>query len=151
FPGPSRFMFPAFAKALQFNPLTPYLFSQGAKDEARVRRLIVSTGSMPPVEQIDAYAALLKRPGHVAGALGMMANWDLGGLESALPSLDRRAVLIAAANDRAVPPGDASRIVKRMKNAEHVLVPDYGHLVHEETPEAIAKIVRNHAQAMGLG
>ncbi len=150
FPGPARFMFPAFAKALQFNPLTPYMFAQGASDERRVRRLIVSTGSMPPEEQIGAYAALLRRPGHIAGALGMMANWDLGALERALPSIDQRAVMIAAANDRAVPPGDARRLVSAMKNAEHALVPDCGHLAHEEAPEAIVRIINDKTEAMGL-
>ena len=46
-------------------------------------------------EQMALYARLFARRGHVEAALGMMANWDLPGLEADLPRLATPLTLVA--------------------------------------------------------
>ena len=40
------------------------------------------------------YGQLVRNPGHAAGALGMMANWDLAALWRDLPALKTPLVLV---------------------------------------------------------
>jgi len=71
FSGSAGVMFPIMAKILFYNPLVPVAFARGARNINRVRRLIEQTGSVVPDDTVQQYATLMKRPGHIAGALGM--------------------------------------------------------------------------------
>lgn len=141
FPGVARFVFPAFAKALFLNPFAPYVFAQGGSNEERVRRLIEGTGSSATDGMIDPYAILLRRPGHIEGALRMMASWDLASFQSRLGTFSGKAHLIASANDRAVPPADLDENARHLGGVSHTLFPRLGHLAHEEAPEAFAAAI----------
>ncbi|MBI1391980.1 MAG: alpha/beta fold hydrolase [Alphaproteobacteria bacterium] len=142
FPGPARYIFPAAAKLLFLNPFAPYLFAQRGGTEGRVRRLIEGTGSHLKPDQIAPYATLLRRPGHIEGALRLMANWDLSTLQQRLPEVDAAVHLIASANDRAVPPADLEENRQLVPGATATLLPDYGHLAHEEAPAEFAALLR---------
>ena len=76
------------AKLLFLNPLAPRLFAWSA-DKAAVANLLKGTGSKIGPRGVDLYTRLLHNPGHVAGALGMMANWDLIDLRRDLPRPER--------------------------------------------------------------
>ena len=80
-------VFSPLAKLMASNRLVPYLFSKTAADTARVRRLVASTGSSLDEEGVALYGRLVSDPAHVAGALAMMAHWDLHALAARLPQL----------------------------------------------------------------
>ena len=109
FEGAARFLFPSIAKLLFLNPLAPRVFAWSA-DHAAVAKLLNGTGSKIGRRGVDLYARLLGNPAHVAGAIGMMANWDLTELFRELPRLKSKVVLIVGDNDKAVPPR-AARVV----------------------------------------
>jgi magnesium chelatase accessory protein len=141
FPGAGGHVFPALAKLLFLNPLTPRWFAWQAEERRAVERLIKGTGSTLDETGLDLYACLMRRRGHIAGALGMMAQWDLQGLKRDMPRLKPRLVLASSPNDKAVPPTVARDVA--------VLVPDSvladlgpgGHLAHEVDPSpALAAI-----------
>src|SRR5262249_31561331 len=96
------------------------------------------------------YGKLVSSPAHVAAALQMMANWDLRPLVRELPKLQSGLVLIAASNDRAIPPDVAHRVRELVPQAKLEQVAGYGHLAHEEAPEKIAEIIVDAATAVGL-
>ena len=79
FEGMAGQLFPPIAKLLFLNPFAPRLFAWSADRDA-VARLLRGTGLVDRPRGIDLYARLIRRSGHVAGALGMMANWDLEAL-----------------------------------------------------------------------
>ena len=141
FHGAAGLLFPVMAKFLYYNPLAAYAFSLSAQDIARVRRLVDQTGSDVAEDYVRRYATLMRRPGHISGALGMMAHWDLGTMNSALDALTAPFAFIAGGNDKAVPPADARRAAERAPSGRSILLPELGHLAHEEAPEAIADIV----------
>lgn len=129
------------AKLLSFNPLVPRLFAWRAGDETAVRRLIASTGSTLDARGIALYGRLLRSPQHVTGALAMMANWDLRPLQRDLPRLQVPLLLVAASNDRTLPPQHAQRVRAIVPSAELIELPGLGHLAHEERPDLVAEIV----------
>ena len=131
-------LFPPVAKLMAKVPFVPSLFARRAADAAAVRRLIEGTGSTLDATGAELYGRLLRSPGHAAGALAMMANWDLRPLERDFPRLKTRLTLVAGANDRAVPPGQARRVQALVPGARLVVLDGLGHLAHEERPDVLA-------------
>ena len=145
FPGSTGHIYPALAKLLFLNPLAIEAFAWRARRPGAVARVLESTGSHIDPEGLRCYAALFGATGHVAGALGMMANWNLRPLLDRLPGLPQPLTLIAADNDRAVPPDVALEVRKVAPESLLVRLPGLGHLAHEEAPDRIAEIVRRAA------
>ncbi|WP_416900175.1 MAG: alpha/beta fold hydrolase BchO [Minwuia sp.] len=151
FQGLAGFTFSPVARLLSATSLAPRLFAWGAADPAAVRRLIERMGSQIDREGLVLYTRLLRRSGHVAGAVDMMAGWDLERLARALPSLKPKLVLVAGSRDTAVPPRDAERIRERVPGSELEKLDGLGHLAHEERPDAVAGIVLRHARIGDAG
>lgn len=145
-----RYMFPALARLLFQNPLTPRIFSWRARDPKSVARVIAGTGSKLSDQDMDFYVRLFQDPAHVAAALAMMANWDLPGLERELPKLRTPLVLIAASEDKAVPPEKALEVERLAPNAHFEYVRGLGHLAHEEDPERIGDLIVAIARRYGV-
>jgi magnesium chelatase accessory protein len=87
----------------------------------------------------------VRDPGHIAGALGMMAAWRLDPLLAALPALPVRTLLIAAAGDVAVPPSVSHQAAAQMPRAEVHNMPG-GHLVHEEAEDGLSALILDWLQ-----
>lgn len=148
-PGAASFLFPSMARLLFLNPFTPRLFAWTA-DSAAVRRLIEGTGSRLDPVGLDLYRRLFSRAGHVRGALGMMANWDLDRLHRDLPKLATRTLLIVGGDDKAISPDTAFDLAKRLPDARVKLVRGLGHLAHEEAPERVAEKLLEDARTLGI-
>jgi magnesium chelatase accessory protein len=129
------------ARLLVGLPFVPSLFAWRAADKAVAERLLADTGSRIEAAGVDYYARLFRHSGHLAAALGMMANWDLVPLLRDLPRLAPRLLLVVGAKDRAVPPAQAERVRARLPAARIVTLPGLGHLAHEEAPEEVAALI----------
>ena len=141
FPGPANDLFGPVARLLAGSRLASRAFALLAGSRSSVARLIRSTGSTIDAEGVRLYGVLAANPVHVAGALGLMANWDLRPLMRDLPRLTTRLILVAGDNDRMVPPTEISRIRALVPRAETVWLRGLGHLAHEERPEEIAALM----------
>lgn len=150
FRGVAGLVFPVMARVLTLNPLIPRLFARSAGDPAAVARLIEGTGSRLEPGALALYGRLLARPGHVAGALDMMANWALEPLFADLPKLGVPLELIAGGRDRAVPLAEQRRVAGAVPGASLTVCPDLGHLLHEEDPAAIATLIVAVARRHGV-
>lgn len=144
FPISNSYLRPFFvgaAKLMALNPLTPWLFAMRARDPAAVRRLLDGTGSkMDPADEA-IYRRLAATVSHAAGALGMMAGWDLVAFQNDLPKLGTPLWLVVGEADAMVPPARAAGVARRAKSARVVRLPGLGHLAHEEAPELIRKLI----------
>lgn len=149
FPGMAGILFPGMAKVLFLNPVTPRVFAWSA-DRSAVERLIRGTGSRLTHEGIDLYRRLFRRTGHVAGALGMMANWNLDALDRDLPRLAVPTLLVAGADDKAILPETAFLVRDRLPDARVETMRGLGHLAHEEAPERVAALLLREAEAAGV-
>jgi len=141
-------LFSPVARLMAGAPLVPRLFAWRAADPAVLRRLLDGTGSTLDARGQALYARLVSNPGHAAGALAMMARWDLQALQRDLPRLRAPLHLVVGANDRTVAPAQAHSVLALLP--PHPLtrvttLPGLGHLAHEERPDLVADIV---AQAL---
>jgi magnesium chelatase accessory protein len=146
FEGAAGVLFPLLAKLLAINPLTVPLFTMGTRDPARARKLLEGTGSRIDDEGLALYHRLIRDPDHVAGALAQMAAWRHVGLRGEMAAaLDRSALFLAGGRDRTVPPKVSRDLVARLRAAGRaarmVEMPELGHLMHEEAPEAVARAI----------
>jgi magnesium chelatase accessory protein len=146
FDRPISQLFSPLAKMLALNPLVPRVAAWRAANPAAVERLIRNTGSKLDAAGIELYRRLFRSPEHIAGALGMMANWDLSSVVRDLPRLAIPLVLIAGSNDLAIPPDEAATICKLTSKARTEVLSGTGHLAHEEAPAAVAEIVLRAAR-----
>jgi magnesium chelatase accessory protein len=131
-------------------PLVPDLFVWRARDPKMVNRLLTGTGSRLDAEGTALYTKLVRVPGHAAAALRMMANWELAPLLADLPALPPKLLLVAAQQDRAIPPADAARVASLVPGAELLSVPALGHLSHEEDPAGATAIILAFARRLGV-
>ncbi|MCX8100630.1 MAG: alpha/beta fold hydrolase [Geminicoccaceae bacterium] len=144
-------IFSPMAKFAAASEFVPRLFAWHARiDPSMVAHLLRDTGSRLDSRTIEFYARLARAPGHVAGALAMMAGWDLDGLARDLPRLATPLLLLVGRNDRTVPPAAARRVEALVPTAELLYVPGLGHLAHEEAPETIAAAILERARALGI-
>jgi magnesium chelatase accessory protein len=130
--------------------LAPRLFARLGASPAGLDRLLRGTGSTIGTEGRRGYATLVGNAGHVAGALGMMANWDLAPLERELPRLPCPLLLIVGARDTTVPPDEAQRVRERMPDAVVETLAGLGHLAHEERPDLVAARIVGFAARSGI-
>ena len=135
-------VFSPLARLLAANRLVPYLFSWGATDPGRVRRLVAGTGSSIDDAGVELYARLVRDPAHVAGALAMMAHWDLRELAAALPTLRIRVQLLVAERDKTLPPEHSQRVAALLPHASLETLAGLGHLAHEEDPQQVYGRIR---------
>ncbi|WP_281683510.1 alpha/beta fold hydrolase BchO [Thalassobaculum salexigens] len=150
FAGVAGRLFSPLAKLMAINPVTPGFLSWRLSRPEAFGRLIASTGSSVDPSSAALYRRLASSPRHVAGALGMMANWDLRRLARELPELGIPLLLVAAAGDRTVPPGQAADLAGRIPSARLETLPWGGHLAHEERPAEIAALIRRVARESGV-
>lgn len=155
FSGLAGLIFPPVARLMAATPLAARLFARRSWEHAAVERLIAGTGSRLTPRQLALYRRLLRDPAHAAGALGMMARWDLNPLQRGLAAWRTPLALIVGARDAAVPPEDARRLMRRLPPGVPCsldLLPDGGHLVHEEQALEVARrVVRALDLARGPG
>lgn len=150
FRGVAGTLFSPLARLMARNRLVPRLLAWRAVDRLLVERLLWGTGSALDDDGIGLYARLLRSPGHVAAALGMMANWDLPALERRLPQLTVPLTLMAADNDRTVSPADARAVARRVPGAAVEAIPGLGHLAHEQQPMLIVDRLLDLARGDGV-
>lgn len=147
--GLAGLVFAPAAKLLAMNPLVPHFFAWRAADRVVLERLLASTGSRVDEKSHAHYGQLIAHPSHVAGALAMMAAWDLPALQADLPRLQTPLHLLVGAADATVPPEDAVRVQALCPGATRQLLPGLGHLAHEEKPELVAQALLARLSAAG--
>lgn len=146
-PSLARHVFPPLARLMAASPLLPQIAAARAARPAALGRLIASTGSQLSSDDVERYRRLLSQPGHVRGALDMMANWRLDELIAALPGLRTALWLAAGTADGTVPCGQSERLARSLTGARFVPLQSLGHLAHEEAPEIVCQLIEALAKA----
>lgn len=140
-------VFSPLARLLAANELVPRLFAWNASRQAVLRRLIAGTGSHLDAEGLRLYGRLVGDAGHAAGALRMMAAWDLQPLAVRLSQLSVPLHLVAGARDRTLPHDHSERVQRAVPGARLTVLEGLGHLAHEEDA---ARVLAAMAPALAL-
>jgi pimeloyl-ACP methyl ester carboxylesterase len=137
------------ARVLAGSAMVPRLVARFARTKGMVERMIADTGSSLEPDGIELYRGLVCSPGHVAAALAMMAGWRLERLAAELPRLTPRLLLVAGSNDKTIASTDAERVQAMVPAARSVIMPNLGHLAHEERPQDVAGLMIEFARELG--
>ena len=147
FPGLAARIFPALARALFVNPFAPHLFAQLARTPGETARFLErSTGSRIDADGVRCYERLFATAGHCAGAITMMAAWDLDALRRDLPRLAVPLLLVHGDGDTAIPIATAHAAAALVGDGRVTPLAGLGHLAHEEQPDAVAALIRTFAE-----
>jgi magnesium chelatase accessory protein len=144
--GPVGRLFLPLARLLVVNPFVPPAFALSTRVPSVAKRLIDSTGSRIDALGQRCYAHLMADPAHAAGALKLMASWDLQPLADALPRWRTPLLLVAGAGDRTLPAAHSRRVQQAVGGAARfVELPGLGHLAHEEDAQALLDALPRNA------
>lgn len=150
FPGLAAKIFPGLARMLFVNPLAPHIFAGIARQRGEAGRFLArSTGSTIDAAGADFYGRLFSTPAHCAGAISMMADWNLDSLARDLPRLAVPLLLVHGARDAAIPLASVQAAARQVAGAALTILPELGHLAHEEQPDVLTNIITNFAHNFG--
>lgn len=129
------------------NPLTAQFLSLQARFTPAAGMLLRATRS--PIDNAGraCYEALFRDPGHVAGALGMMANWDLEPLARRFAEIRVPVTLLAARDDDMVPAFVSKQAAQALPRGEYLEFPSGGHLLHEVQAGEVAASITGRCSA----
>jgi magnesium chelatase accessory protein len=131
---------PVIAPLATSGPVTQ-LLAYIAGNTGMVDQLLDSTGSHIPQAQRTHYRALFRRPEHVQGAMGFMAAADL----PALLEKGRRTVtpihFLLGEQDPWVRAAPLRDVIRKYFPAATTLMWPGGHLIHEERPGDVARMI----------
>lgn len=147
FAGLAGIAYPALAKLLFLNPFSISILARKTAVPGAVKRLIKGTGSSLDEAGLGFYERAFRTKRHIAAASGMMAHWDLRALKGDLPRLKTPLTLVCGENDRAVPLGVATDVMKLVPHATMRVLEGLGHLAHEESPGRASDVI---FEAVGL-
>jgi magnesium chelatase accessory protein len=139
--GPAFQLLKPLTRLLAGSDYMAALLSRRGGQLASIRRVIERTGSTLDPRGLELYARLVSDPSHVAGALAMMAGWDLRTLLRDLPKLRQPLALLVGMSDSTISPAEADRVQSLVPNARIVRLWGLGHLAHEERPEQVAHVI----------
>ena len=146
FPGLGAKLFPTLARLLFVNPFAPHFFARLGRTSGETARFLVrSTGSHIDAAGVQFYERLFSTSDHCAGAITMMADWNLESLKRDLPRLQTRLLLVHGENDSAISLSAAQDAAAMVEGATMIPLAGLGHLAHEEKPEDVAAIIRDFA------
>jgi magnesium chelatase accessory protein len=150
FAGIAQHLFPTMAKLLFVNPFAPHIFASVARGPGAVERFLTrSTGSKIDARGLAAYARLFGTSAHCAGAIGMMADWDLVPLKRDLPNLAVPMLVMGGEKDVAIPVSAILESAALIPRTTIEIVPDTGHLLHEEHPAHTVERILSFARTCG--
>ncbi|MEM1153440.1 MAG: alpha/beta fold hydrolase BchO [Pseudomonadota bacterium] len=149
-PGLARKLYPGAARLLAALPGVPKLVARHGSQKPVIQQLLRQTGSAVSERYVDHYQTLVGSAAHVNGAIQMMANWNLDTLEQELTKLSPALYLLACKNDKAVPFAQAARLKVQLPQADLRVLPELGHLGHEEDPEQFARLIIDIARPHGV-
>lgn len=147
FPGLAARLFPALAKVLFVNPFVPAIFARMARGSGETERFLErATNSRIDAAGLCCYATLLGNAEHCAGALSMMANWDLAALQDVLPTIHAPVLLAHGTRDGAVPLESVREACRLLPDCRVEPLEGLGHLAHEERPGEAAALILQFAR-----
>jgi magnesium chelatase accessory protein len=124
FPGLAAQLFPSLARLLFVNPLVPRMLAGIARLPGEPERFLKrATGSTIDAPGLACYRALLGCPAHCAGAMEMMASWDLDALRRRLPTMAMPVHLVHARADAAVPLHTVEAAARLLPHAHLTVLP----------------------------
>lgn len=125
------------------SPLAARTATALARLPAVARILLTATGSRVDAIGLAWYERFMRSEPHVRAALVMMANFELPALLRDVPTLAIPLTLLHGSQDGYIPLAAIRAAVSRIPRASLTVVPEAGHLLHEELPMVAVTAVQD--------
>ena len=106
---------------------------------------------MPLNEVGEAYLELFLREDGPEQFLRTLVQFDEGALGHTLPRLGQPTLIIWGAQDRVLPVANARRLQQTIPGAQLRILPEAGHLPHEEAPGEVNRLILDFLAAAPAG
>jgi len=100
------------------------------------------TAHMPDEAMVDFYYRQLLEPGAADAFLQTLQQFHEKGLQARLPELRKPVLSVWGAGDKVLPVNKSLGIQARLGDCWSVILPEAGHLPHEEFPSRVASLFR---------
>ncbi|MGH2487178.1 MAG: alpha/beta fold hydrolase [Ktedonobacterales bacterium] len=120
----------------------PNLLAEARTHPEATIRALVTLGHAPGHEQMAERGLAQPRPTAPGMLYRDLAACDAFDLLDDLGRIAQAALIVVGAEDRLTPPKYARFLCQRLTNATLVTIPDAGHYVMEEAPDALADAIR---------
>lgn len=90
---------------------------------------------------LATYRAALQQPGWERAVWELILATHALGVAERVAEIRIPTLVVTGANDNTVPTGQHIRLARELPNAELAVIPDCGHLPHEECPAAFMQVV----------
>lgn len=107
---------------------------------SRLRRSYANPGALPK-EVAEACFELFLRDGAQERFLRTLIEFDEAALASDLPCVKQPALIVWGGRDRVLPVANARRIAQEIPGAQLHILPEAGHLPHEEAPDEVNRLI----------
>lgn len=141
-------LYPVVAR-LSASALSARFLAGRLADPRRIAAILSRIGPPVPPAQAECYGRLARSPGHVHATLQMMAEWDVRPLHDPLASLAIPTLLVAGGRDPWFPPAVIREAAALFADGTAAELPAAGHLLHEESPSATARLLLPFAERHG--
>jgi pimeloyl-ACP methyl ester carboxylesterase len=127
-----------------FSPLwAPFLGNFGVRES--LKRVVYDPKNVSE-EQVAAYALPYRFPGGMQSSLLTLQQFDkkrLVDLSQQYRLVEQPALIVWGLEDRLLPTDHFHQFTTDLKQNESLLIPECGHLPHEEKPEIVTEAVKN--------
>ena len=107
---------------------------------SRLKRSYAKLTALPKAVE-DAYCELFLRSDVQERFLRTLLEFDETALAGALPRLSQPTFIIWGGRDRVLPVANARRMAQEIPGAKLCILPDAGHLPHEEAPDEVNRLI----------
>jgi 4,5:9,10-diseco-3-hydroxy-5,9,17-trioxoandrosta-1(10),2-diene-4-oate hydrolase len=114
---------------------------------SRLKRSFARPAALPQ-EIADAYYQFFLRDGGQERFLQTLLQFDEGALAKAIPGISQPTLIIWGGRDRVLPVANARRIQADIPGAQLRILPDAGHLPHEEAPDEVNRLIADFLAAV---
>ena len=122
-------------------PMIGALFDRfrGRGATAGILKLLYADPSRVTDQDVDQYYAPLAEPGAGRALRGVLREFRFDFLRGRIDSIAAPTLVMWGSEDRLIPPSVGQAVVSELPRGAFVLVPDAGHALPEEAPEAFSR------------
>jgi 4,5:9,10-diseco-3-hydroxy-5,9,17-trioxoandrosta-1(10),2-diene-4-oate hydrolase len=118
---------------------------------SRLNRSYANAKTALPKAVGEAYCELFLRNGVQERFLRTLLEFDEAALAATMPHLSQPTLIIWGGRDRVLPVANARRMAQEIPGAQLRILPEAGHLPHEEAPGEVNRLIMDFLAAAPVG
>jgi len=119
---------------------------RGRRFTAKVLRTTYGDPAKVTERDVDQYYAPVADPGYTRAFRAVLREFRFDGLAGRLTVIQTPSLVIWGGRDRWIPPALGKQMASELPRAAFVVIPEAGHAVNEEAPDAVNRLILSFLQ-----